>query len=266
MTTVTTDYELRRTGPTIGTEVVGLRLADGVDEETRAVLNREFLERKVVVFRDQHLTPDQHVEAASIFGTPFDHPTAVRHDDNRLVYPYDSQRDGKATTWHIGGLWRTPPFSIESLTYQVIPPLAGGTQWADLQAAYDDLSDRFKALIDGLGAEYDADPVHYAQGADRRAAARQTVEHPLVLTHPETGRQGLFLSSSAIRVSGVPEREGRWILEHLFAHASAPRYSIRYSWNAGDFALRDNRATWHSAVDDYGDAPRAYRKVIVDRA
>lgn len=265
MTSLATAYEIRRTGPTIGSEIIGLRLADGVDDETRAALNREFLERKVLVFRDQHLTPDQHVAAAGLFGTPFDHPTAVRDGDgNRLVYPYDSQRDGKATSWHIGGLWRTPSFSIESLTYQVIPPLAGGTQWADLQAAYDDLSPKFKDLLEGLAATYDADPDHYAQGADRGRVAG-TVAHPLVLTHPETGRKGLFLSSSALGVDGLSPAEGQTLLRHLVAHASAPRYTVRYSWNAGDFALWDNRATWHQAIDDYGDAPRSYRKVIVDR-
>lgn len=263
--TTTRSYEVRHSTPGLGAEFVGLDLAAGVDEATAADLRDAFHTRKVLVFRDQHLTADQHVAAVAIFAEPFDHPTADRHNDNSLVYPYDAQRHGKASTWHIGGLWRQPVFRIESLVYETVPETGGDTLWADLQAAYDDLSPAFQQLLDGVSAVYDGNPDNYAQGAQRSPVAG-TVEHPLVRVDPDTGRKGLFLSTSAIGLTGVTSGEGRALLEYLLAHASSPKYSVRYSWRPGDFALWDNQATWHYAVDDYGAAPRTYRKVIgVDR-
>ena len=87
-----------------------------------------------------------------------------------------------------------------------------------------------------------------------------------MLTHPRTGRKGLFLSTGAIGLTGVTASEGEALLRYLTVHASAPQYQVRYSWKPGDFVLWDNQATWHYAVDDYGDAPRAYRKVIAAAA
>jgi alpha-ketoglutarate-dependent taurine dioxygenase len=88
------------------------------------------------------------------------------------------------------------------------------------------------------------------------------VEHPVVLDHPDTGRKGLFLSTGALRLAGVSEAESATLLPHLLRHASSPNYTIRFGWNPGDFVLWDNLATWHYAIDDYGDGPRAYQKVI----
>lgn len=241
--------------------MTGIDLTAGVDEATAEELRRAFREHKVLVFRDQHLTPEQHVEAVRIFAEPFDHPTAQKDPAHPLVYPYNVQQTGKAGTWHIGGLWRRPVFAIESLTYEVVPALGGHTLWADLQAAYDDLSEPFKELLESVGAVYDGDAGNYAQGS-KRVAVGETVEHPVVLTHPETGRKGLFISTSALALTGVTAQEGKVLLDHLLRHASSPDYTIRFGWNPGDFVLWDNRATWHYAVDDYGDGARVYRKVI----
>ena len=255
-----TAIEIRHTTPRLGAEVFGFdldRLTDADRDRLRALWD----DRKVLVFRDAQLTPAQQVEAVRIFDEPFDHPTAIRHPDHDLVYPYEVRSTGKADRWHIGGVWREPVFSIESLVYEVVPDIGGDTIWADLQAAYDDLSQPFKDLVGRVGAIYDGNADHYAQGA-RREGLGATTEHPLVLEHPRTGRKGLFLSTSAIGLTGVSAAEGESLLRHLVAHASAPQYQVRYSWRAGDFVLWDNQATWHIAVDDYGDAPRAYRKVI----
>lgn len=261
MTTTVASHAIRRAGPRFGAEVTGIDLTAGVDDETAEELRRAFRAYKVLVFRGQHLTPEQHVEAVRIFAEPFDHPTAVKDPAHPLVYPYNVQQTGKASTWHIGGLWRQPVFAIESLTYEVVPELGGHTLWADLQAAYDDLSEPFQELLESVSAVYDANAGNYAQGS-RRVAVEETVEHPVVLTHPETGRKGLFISTSALGLTGVTAQEGKVLLEHLLRHASSPDYTIRFGWNAGDFVLWDNRATWHYAVDDYGDGARVYRKVI----
>ncbi|MFC5744405.1 TauD/TfdA dioxygenase family protein [Actinomadura rugatobispora] len=262
-----TAYRVRRAGPLFGAEISGVDLTRPVDEATADALRRDFVDHRVLVFRDQHLDPDQHVAAVRVFGEPFDHPTAHRATGdgaNRLVYPYDVRSTGKASTWHVGGVWRNPPFSIESLTYQAVPELGGHTLWGDLQAAYDDLSDPVKRLLESVSAVYDADPVNYAQGS-AKADTGTTIEHPVVFTHPDTGRKGLFISTGTLGLTGVTAGEAKALLPFLLAHASSPDYTIRFSWRPGDFVLWDNRATWHYAIDDYADGPRRYRKVIATR-
>ncbi|MEU6389582.1 TauD/TfdA family dioxygenase [Streptomyces sp. NPDC046939] len=261
ITTTVAPFEIVRTGPRFGAEITGIDLTAPVDSATADALRQAFLDHKVLVFRDQHLTPDQHVAAVRVFAEPFDHPTAAKDPANPLVYPYNVSQTGKASTWHIGGLWRDPVFAIESLTYEVVPELGGHTLWADLQAAYDDLSEPFKELLASVSAVYDGNAENYAQGS-KKTATGPTIEHPVVLAHPDTGRKGLFISSSALGLTGVTPAESKVLLDHLLRHASSPDYTIRFGWRPGDFVLWDNRATWHYAIDDYGDGARVYRKVI----
>ncbi len=256
----TAPFAVRPASPVLGAEIDGVDLATGVDGETAERLRAAFWEHKVLVFRDQHLSPDAHVEAVRIFDEPFDHPLwRYRHDDNRLVYVFDLEAAGGAAHWHVGGTWRTPtPFTIESLTYQVVPAIGGNTLWADLQAAYDGLSAPVQELLESVAAVYGAYP---GDGTDVRPPVTETVEHPVVRRHRHTGRKGLFLSASALRLTGVSASESAALLPFLLHHASSPNYSVAFGWQPGDFVIWDNLATWHYAVNDYV-GPRAYRKVI----
>jgi taurine dioxygenase len=257
--TQTAPYEVVPASPLLGAEIVGVDLAHGVDEATAHALREDFWRHKVLVFRNQHLSPDAHVDAVRIFDEPFDHPLWLRRDENnRLVYVFDLEKAGSASTWHVGGTWRNPPFNIESLTYQVVPEIGGHTLWADLQAAYDGLSEPFQQLLESVSAVYGAYP---GDGTPERPPVTETVEHPVVRTHRHTGRKGLFLSSSALRLTGIEPTEGQALLPFLLAHASSPNYAVDFGWKTGDFVIWDNQATWHFAVNDY-DGPRAYRKVI----
>ncbi|EIV92675.1 TauD/TfdA family dioxygenase [Frankia sp. QA3] len=257
--TRTAPYDIRPASPVLGAEVIGVDLAGGVDDATAEALREAFWKHKVLVFRNQDLSPDAHVQAVRIFDEPFDHPKWLyRHEDNRLVYVFNLEKAGGASTWHVGGTWRNPPFHIESLTYQVVPEIGGHTLWADLQAAYDGLSEPFKQLLESVSAVYSADP---GDGTYNRPPVTETVEHPVVRTHRHTGRKGLFLSSSALRLTGVSPAEGEALLPFLLAHASSPNYTVGFGWKPGDFVIWDNQATWHYAVNDY-DGPRVYRKVI----
>ena len=157
--TLTRRYAVRPASPHIGAEIDGVDLTGPVDEATAEALRHDFWTYKVLVFRDQGLSPLQHVEAVRIFGQPFDHPKWLnRHDDSRLVYTFDLEKAGNAALWHVGGARRNPPFNIESLTYQVVPEVGGRTLWADLQAAFDDLSEPVKPLLESVSGVYDAYP------------------------------------------------------------------------------------------------------------
>jgi alpha-ketoglutarate-dependent taurine dioxygenase len=257
--TLTTRYDTRPASPRIGAEIDGVDLTEPVDEATAEALRQDFWNHKVLVFRDQNLSPLQHVDAVRIFDEPFDHPLWLnRHEDSRLVYTFELEKAGNAAHWHVGGTWRNPPFSIESLTYQVVPEIGGHTLWADLQAAYDDLSEPVKRLLESVRAVYNAYP---GDGTYNRPPVTETIEHPVVRTHRHTGRKGLFLSSAALGLTGVTEPESKALLPFLLAHASSPNYAVGFGWKPGDFVIWDNQATWHYAVNDY-DGPRVYCKVI----
>ena len=148
--TLTSRFEIRPASPLIGAEIEGVDFTQPVDEATAEALREAFWSYKILVFRGQNLSPLQHVAAVRIFDEPFDHPLWVkRHPDTRLVYPFNYET-GTADRWHIGGVWRNPPFHIESLTYQVVPEVGGRTLWADLQAAYDGLSEPVKQLLESV--------------------------------------------------------------------------------------------------------------------
>jgi alpha-ketoglutarate-dependent taurine dioxygenase len=256
--TLASRFNVLPASPLIGAEIEGVDLTLPVDEATAQALREAFWTHKILVFRGQNLSPLQHVAAVQIFDEPFDHPLWVkRHADSRLVYTF-SYESGTADRWHIGGTWRNPPFSIESLTYQVVPEVGGHTLWADLQAAYDGLSEPVQKLLESVSAVYSAYP---GDGTSNRPAVTDTIEHPVVRAHRRTGRKGLFISSGAQRLTGVTEAEGLALLPFLQAHASSPNYTVSFGWHPGDFVLWDNLATWHYAVNDY-DGPRVYRKVI----
>jgi alpha-ketoglutarate-dependent taurine dioxygenase len=257
--TLTTRYQVRPASPRIGAEIEGVDLTGPVDEATADRLRQDFWTHKVLVFRDQNLSPLQHVAAVGIFDEPFDHPQWLkRHEDSRLVYTFNLEQAGNAAQWHIGGTWRNPPFNIESLTYEVVPEVGGHTLWADLQAAYDDLSEPVKQLLESVSAVYNAYP---GDGTYNRPPVTETVEQPVVRAHRHTGRKGLLISSSALGLTGVTDAEGNALLPFLLAHASSPNYTVGFGWKPGDFVIWDNQATWHYAVKDY-DGPRVYRKVI----
>jgi alpha-ketoglutarate-dependent taurine dioxygenase len=151
------------------------------------------------------------------------------------------------------------PSRQESLVYDEVAELGGDTLWADLQAAYDGLSEPLRALAESVvGAVYDSDEAHYAQGSTK-GDVRRTVEHPVVRTDPDTCRKGLFLSTGALCLTGVTEAESRALLPFLLAHASSPNYTIRYHCSRRTSSSGTTRppGTTRSTTTEAGRAPTA---------
>jgi taurine dioxygenase len=249
--------------PTIGGEVRGADLNQELDATAVSVLRSWLLERKVLVFREQHLSPDALERFTRYLGEPF------RRDDgyagpktfggNPFVGSVGPTPAGKRpTAWHIGGTWQPSPLAFELLTMVVIPPVGGATLFGDLQAAYDDLSRPMQQLTSSLTAAHATQVAPTGRSFDVGEVFDPTdfVEHPLVITHPETGRRGLYLTSRITHLVGIPKAEGQAILGFLRAHASGTDYQFRQRWSAGDLVVWDNRAAWHRAMDDYGDIER----------
>lgn len=264
MTAARTRLEVVPLEPTIGSEVRGIDLHQHLDDATIGELRSAALERKVLVLREQHPTPDELVRFTRCFGEPF------RRDDgyagpatfggNPHVGQVGPSAPGRRPggDWHLGGTWSETPLTFEILTMAVVPPVGGSTLFADLQAAYADLSGPMQRMLCELRAAHSTQVTPSGRRHDRLDTfdPDHHVTHPLVVTHPETGVAGLYLTSRITHLLDVPKHESAALLAFLRAHASAPQYQYRQRWTAGDVVLWDNRSTWHFAVDDYGDAER----------
>ncbi|MGY4969574.1 TauD/TfdA dioxygenase family protein [Streptomyces nigrescens] len=241
--------------PTIGGVVSGIDLRKNLDAGAKAALRSALLERKVLFFKEQDLNIEEFERFSQTFGELFIHPTMPQLPESPYINPVATEH-GPAKDWHIGGPWKPNPFVAELLQLKIAPTAGGDTMWADMQAAYRALSAPVQRLLEELTAVYLGDPSQYSPTTRANGGDRLEVEHPLVIDHPESGERGLFYSTSAVRIGGLSEHEQDLIRRLLLEHATQPRFVVRYRWQPGDIAVWDNRAVWHSAVDDYGDTPR----------
>lgn len=272
---------LKHLGLTIGTIIGGVDLRQ-TDPELLALIRSVLLERKVVFFRDQHLDEDQHVAFARGFGEldafPFGKP-----GDNPFILEihHDETNPGSENGWHTDVTWMERP-SLGSIAQMVVcPPVGGDTLFADSHAAYlglpDGLAERIEHL-DGINdyrvflAGYGRRPI-----PDDLAEAIKTdipfgVAHPLVRSHPETGKRALYLHGGFLRHESLFDRrtgetldpeEARKLVAELLAQHPRPEYHCRFRWEAGSIAFWDNRAVQHYATSDYFPHQRVLRRVTV---
>jgi taurine dioxygenase len=269
-----TRFTLTPIAPVIGAVVEGVSLADPVDDELFHQLNRALLEWKVIFFRDQDLTPKQQAAFAAHWGPLESHPFIGLRDDQREEAPEVVRLEkgpefgGYENTWHSDVTWREVPSLGSVLRAIEVPENGGDTMWADMAAAYDFLPDFVRERIDGLVAEHDW--IHtfgrFMQ-EDQRAKLREDfppAHHPVVRTHPETGRRTLYVNRAFTQhLVDVDPDESRALLEILYAQASFPEYQCRWHWRPGDIAFWDNRSTQHYAISDYFPQRRVMERITV---
>jgi alpha-ketoglutarate-dependent taurine dioxygenase len=257
-------FDVKPLEPTLGGSVENLDLKSPLDAGAVSALRAALLERKVLVFRGQNLGPEQLQRFASYFGEPFGSPDyAYGHYEGyeKIVKIGPSPVGQRPSNWHQGGTWKANPWAFEMLQLVVVPPVGGATLFADLQAAYAHLSAPLKTLVDGLRAAHSKQVKPTSRG---RHDDTDYVDHPLVLTHPETGIKGLYLTSRITHLLGIPRAESDALLAFLRQHASGVSYQYRNRWSAGDLVIWDNRSVWHYAVDDYGDQERWGLKISIE--
>jgi taurine dioxygenase len=265
-----TRFELRPKGPTIGAEVVGVDLT-ALDDATFADLHRALLEWKVLFFRDTGLDADGHHALGARWGELELHPFLPTGGEDRpkvVRFEKGDANAGYENVWHSDVSWRAEP-SLGSLLRAVEVPAAGGdTLWADMGAAYDCLPDDVKARIDGLTAVHDwIDTFGAGMSQEQRDALRPDFpaqEHPIVRTHPETGRKTIYVNGIFTKeIVGLDPDEGGELLRYLCHQANYPEYQCRWTWQAGDLAIWDNRATQHYATSDYFPQRRVMERITV---
>jgi taurine dioxygenase len=255
---------------TIGAEVSDVDLASDLDEAVIEELRAALLEWKVLFFRDQHrLDRTRHVAFGRRFGELEVHPVTPKDQDQPEVFVIPAGGTFRAPdTWHSDVTWRPEPSLGSILRAVELPPLGGDTLWADMGMAFDLLDDDTKALIDGLKATHDfasAFGRHQPPEVQEQMRAKHpTVEHPIVRTHPETGRKTLYVNIAFTRsVVGMDEEEGRALLARLFRQSTIVDVQCRFRWQPGSVAFWDNRATQHVVSNDFLPARRVMERVTV---
>jgi taurine dioxygenase len=262
----------------VGAEILGFDLADTLPAPTIEAIRDALFQHGVVFFRDQKLTPEQHVAFARRFG---------EININRFFkavdgYPMIAEvRKEPEQTGNIGGGWHTDhsydqaPAMGSILYAREVPETGGDTLFASMYAAYDALSDGLKHTLEGLQALHSSRHVFgveaYAGRGDLKGrylnpeAAMQDALHPVVVRHPGSGRKALYVNAAfTVRFVGWTEEESRPLLQYLYQHAARPEFTYRFQWREGSVAFWDNRCTWHYALNDYHGHRRLMHRITVE--
>ena len=243
--------------PVIGAEVSGVDLTQALDAAVLTELKDAWAKHLVLFFRDQHLTFAQHKALGRHFGELHVHPAAPKdaeHPEILVVHGDDKVKFVAGSLWHSDvSCDREPPLGSILRVVQV-PSSGGDTLFANMYAAYEGLSDRLQRLLAGLTAIHDGEQYYRGRygSANLRDDRHPAAEHPVVRTHPVTGRQALFVNQGfTTRIKELPIAESDALLAFLFRHCERPEFHCRFQWREHSVAFWDNRCTQHLAIWDY---------------
>lgn len=253
--------QARKVSGALGAEISGVDLSRPLDKAAAAEIRRLFLEHQVIFFRDQPLAPAQYMAFAQAFGEPVEYPMVPGLPDFPKIIEVKKLEHEKV---NFGGIWHSDTAYLERppmgsmLLAREIPPHGGDTLFASMTAAYEGLSEGMKRMLDGMravnaSAKADVSRTREDRIKDSGAQKKDFVaEHPVVRTHPETGRKALYVSEGQTeRFVGMSREESHGLLQFLFAHSVKPEFTYRHNWNVSDMLMWDNRCTMHLALADY---------------
>jgi taurine dioxygenase len=248
--------KVSRLSTALGAEITNVDLAkvsDAEVEEIRTLLN----EHKVIFFPGQKISMDEHVDFGSKFGELEGHPNLKKNNSQShpKVFELVASEGGIADEWHTDITFQDQPALMSVLHMVKCPEIGGDTMWSSLSAAYDALSDPLKDLCDGLTALHDARP---------HGKPEKTAIHPVVRTHPETGKKILYVNEHFTRrIVEMSMDESDMLLSHLTKWVTRPEFTVRYNWTEGTIAMWDNRSTQHYVVNDFKDERIIQRVTIM---
>ena len=276
---MTTSLDTRPISGALGAEIRDLDLSQPLGQTTLAAVESALYEHKVIFFRDQSLTPEQQIAFSAGLGPIFtDHPGYLPTlEDHREIVVLEGQKGGRANLWHTDVSISPKPPMGSVLYMKECPDFGGDTMWADMAAAYDALSDRMKAYLEGLTAVHDlaatvrnvvrerSEATKSPTGSMPDTSTLPRASHPVVRTHPVTGRKILYVNPTfTAHIEDLPAAEADAVLAYLYDHQDQPEFQCRWSWRRGDVAVWDNRSTHHYAIADYGDAERTIHRVTLE--
>jgi taurine dioxygenase len=258
----------------LGAEISGVDLATDLPQETVAEIRRAWLDHLVVFFRDQCLAPPDFLAFARRIGEPVEYPFVTGIDGFPEIIsvtklPHETVNFGGI--WHSDTVYLEQPPMATMLVAREVPPVGGDTMWANMYAAYEALSPGMQRLLDGLRAVHSSALADVSKTREDRirdsgadADREYVAEHPVVRTHPETGRKALYVNvAHTVRFVDMTEEESRPLLEYLFAHSVRPELTCRFHWDVGSLALWDNRCAMHHPINDYHGFTRAMHRITL---
>lgn len=261
--------DIRPLTPAIGAELHGIDLGAPDIADHVPAIRAALLAHKVIFFRDQHITAEQHIEFARHFGDLEIHPATPKDQANqeilRIAHGPDSR--GTENAWHSDVTWRERPSLGSILRAIEVPAVGGDTLFADMHLAFQTLSAEMQRFVRGLNAVHDIARVfagRLGKTADDLRGKYPPQTHPVVRTHPETGAPTLFVNTAfTSHIEGLSAAESATLLAHLYATASNPEIQCRFRWQPGSIAFWDNRASQHFAASDYFPARRVMERVTI---
>jgi len=265
--------EVRRIAGALGAEVLGVDLAAQPSAATVADIRRAFLDHQVIFFRDQVLSPAQFMAFARQLGKPIEYPFVKGIDGFPEVIEVKKLEHEKH---NFGGIWHSdtaylevPPMGSMLLAREV-PAAGGDTEFASQTLAYESLSAGMRRLLDGLVAVNSSAKADVTrtredrvkeQGGDTKS---YVAEHPVVRTHPETGRKALYVNlAHTVAFNDMSEGESAPLLQYLFRHQVRPEFTCRFGWRVGSLAFWDNRCTQHNPINDYHGQRRVMHRITL---
>lgn len=271
----TNDFRLIKAkpfAPNLGAEVYGVDLSKPVPDDQFAEIKAAFLQYQVLFFKDQsEIPPEEHIAFGKRFGPLHAHPAAPTMEGYPEIFEIHATKNSKVANgefWHSDvSCDETPPLGT-MLQLHILPPCGGDTMFSDMYAAYETLSDPIKGMIDGLSARHTSEHIFKGRYSDRGKSDEDIdcpeAVHPIVRTHPDTGRKSLFVNRTfTTKILGLSDSESDAILAMLFEHAEHINFQIRFRWSLHDMAFWDNRCCMHRAIWDYWPEERKGRRVTV---
>ncbi len=265
------------TSAALGAEISGVNLAT-LDDETFEEIHRAWLEHQVIFFRDQRITPAEQTSFAERFGELEAYPFIAPLEGHPFVIPIIKEKDTRMNFgggWHSDMSYQEKPVKATCLYAIEVPSGGGDTLFASMSAAYDALSQGMHDLLDGVRAVFTAVKVHGASGLYKNAdhpmdmtknAAKEEARflHPIVRTHPETGRKALYLDLPHVeRLENMSVEESQPLMEFLYQHGTQPQFTARLRWRLGTLVVWDNRCVQHYALNDYAGQRREMNRITV---
>jgi taurine dioxygenase len=258
--------------PNLGAEITGVDLSQTISEAEFSEIEAAFLAYQVLFFKDQKEIPPQvHIDLGKRFGPLHSHPAAPTMAGYPEIFEIHATRHSKVANgefWHSDVSCDEEPPLGTMLQIHILPPCGGDTMFSNMYAAYDALSDAMKTFLDGLSATHASEHIYRGRYADRGQKdsdiAFPSASHPVVRTHPQTGRKALFVNRTfTTQINELSEEESSAVLKMLFEHAESIQFQIRFRWSKNDMAFWDNRCCMHRAIWDYWPEERKGRRVTI---
>jgi len=268
--------EVRPLTGVLGAEIEGLSLAEPLTPETYHLVRQALVDHQVLVFRDQDLSPDQQIALGQQFGELDTHPYIDGNSKWPFILDVITEPDDVVNFgggWHTDVTFLPEPDAMSILNAVEVPASGGDTLFASQSAAYEALSPTMSRMLDSLVAVHSAAHQYGPDGLSTKSNAietknhgdsNRTVEHPVIRTHPESGRRSIYVNQAfTTRIKSLRAGESKALLDFLFAHSIQEQFTCRVRWEPGTLTMWDNRSVQHFALHDYAGSRRHMRRVTV---